>query len=445
MFQKLLSNLAFNPSLIGQVSFYAKRLQDEAVIRRTGVLLLAFGFFIQTFAVLSPPQPTLANSNNDMISGGITSKEQAFQNCVSNTRNYKNILAHYGIQCSDLNNTTTTTLKSTDYNKQLYSMGHLRYGKTGETPVTIDGKTLWLRYLWSWDTRAYSSYKVLKGKSASGLTFFILYNCGNLTFVGIPNPAPKPAPAPTPQPAPAPQPVPKPAPAPTPVPQAPVPKPVPCEYNNAIPADDESCKPCEASQTRTDKTACLEFKKAVRNVTQNIADANGTTANANDVLNYTLIVSNNGITSIENFVVQENVSDILDYADIVDTNGGSINNEKILSWPGVTVQGKQKVEKQFTIRIKDPIPQTPVSASDPGHFDLTMTNIYGNTTTVKLPPGTIKTAEVVTQTLPNTGPGESMAVIVMATVFASYFYARARLMSKELEIVKTDFASSGGI
>ena len=34
MFKKLLSNLPYNPSLIGQVSFYAKRLHAEEKIRR---------------------------------------------------------------------------------------------------------------------------------------------------------------------------------------------------------------------------------------------------------------------------------------------------------------------------------------------------------------------------------------------------------------------------
>ena len=52
MFKKLISNLPFNPSLIGQVSFYAKRLRKEESIRRAGFGFMALAMFIQLFAVI---------------------------------------------------------------------------------------------------------------------------------------------------------------------------------------------------------------------------------------------------------------------------------------------------------------------------------------------------------------------------------------------------------
>jgi hypothetical protein len=73
-----------------------------------------------------------------------------------------------------------------------------------------------------------------------------------------------------------------------------------------------------------------------------------------------------------------------------------------------------------------------------------MTNVYGNEINITLPPDVIKTTETVTKTLPNTGPGETLAAVVGFTVFVSYFFARTRLFAKEIDIVRTDFASSGG-
>ena len=67
MFKKLLSNLPFNPSLIGQVSFYAKRMHQETAIRRVGLIFVLLAFFVQFFAVISPPEPSLAASGNDII------------------------------------------------------------------------------------------------------------------------------------------------------------------------------------------------------------------------------------------------------------------------------------------------------------------------------------------------------------------------------------------
>lgn len=193
MFRKLLGNLPFNPSLIAQVSFYSQRMKREAIVRRAGLIFVALTMVVQFFAVISPPQSSLASSNNDLIIGGITSKENAITACLTNDRDYGSILGYYGITCGNIGQTSEVTLKSTDYNKQLFSMGHTQYGLEGETPVTINNDTLWLRYLWSWDGASPSTYRALSGTSDSGLQFFIMFNCGNLVFIGIPKQADKPS------------------------------------------------------------------------------------------------------------------------------------------------------------------------------------------------------------------------------------------------------------
>lgn len=480
MFKKLLGNLPFNPSLIGQVSFYAKRLHRETSIRRLGFVLISLAFALQIFTIASPPQPTLASSSSDLITGGFSTQAQAVGHCQNNTRNYRQILSYYGISCDALAKATTVNVGPRDYNNSLYIMGRLAYGVSGETPVSIpDAGTLYLRHFWS--LMKSPSYKALKGTTVEGKTFYVLYLCGNLVFIGLPKPPerckfntslyandakcfePCPVKGKTSLPKASsdcfePCPYNKALAAnnakcfePCPVKgKASIPKASsdcfePCVYDSTISKESASCKPCEASQTRDDLTACITYVKSASNLTQQLADANGTTAKANDVIQYTLKTSNKGKETIHDYTVNENISDVLDYADLVDAKGGSINADKVISWPKTDIKAGATIERSFTIKIKDPIPSTPASISDPAHYDMVMTNVYGNTVNIKLPPTIIKTAEVVTRTMPNTGPGTALIIGTLCTMFVGYLYARSRLLAKELDIVRADFGSTGGI
>src|ERR1044072_3270114 len=103
MFEKLLATLPYNPGLAHQVAFYGRRMREEATIRRTGLAFIVLAFFIQFFAVLSPPQRTIAGTSNDLVNGGINSPHEAAVACHNNTRGYGDIMRYYGIPCGDLN------------------------------------------------------------------------------------------------------------------------------------------------------------------------------------------------------------------------------------------------------------------------------------------------------------------------------------------------------
>lgn len=479
MLEKFLAKLPYNPNLVQQFAFYAKRLHQEKAVRRIGLFFVLLAFFVQFFAFISPPQATMARSNNDLIDGGISGKTDATTYCKNNTASYGTILSYYGISCSDISAATTVSLKSTAANGQLYSMGRLPYGLKGETPVNISGKTYYWRYLDAWDSGPYSTYTALQGKSSvTGKTFYILFNCGNLVFVGLPAPParcqwdssiyasssacvpPKCA-------------LDKSLPADSPnckacpynsgilknnaaCVQCPYPglgtitkgdaKCIPpCPYNSAITTADAACKPCSAAQTQDDKTACLELSKSAKNDTQNIADANGTTANAGDTITYTLYVKNDGKATVPKFVIQENLSDVLDYADVVDLHGGTLSDTQIVSYPAQDIKAGETATEQITVKIKNPIPTTPASTSDPGHYDNTLTNVYGNTVNIKLPPNVVQTTSQLTTTLPNTGPGTSVFIGFIITAFVGFLFARTRLLSKETDLALRDPVTNGSM
>lgn len=545
MFRKLLSNLPFNPGLITQVSFYAKRLHREGSIRKAGFVFIALTFAVQAFAVVSPAEASNQCSSNDIIRCGFNSRSEAVQRCNANTAGFRTILEYYGITCATLANAGTQTIRTNSNDNKWYSMGRNPYNKPGEYPISIPGAgTFRLRPLSSWgifDT------KVLSMQTPDGKPLLVMYDCGNIVIEQGYTPPAKPEP-----------------PAELKLAKVNDPKTavkpgdtitytlaftntggtaaffsvndrldsnleyVSSSYGswlitrngqstkwanntppfytfgntNALgspgfitikaklrsnvangttvcntawledvntqtsktqkwsevtvcnkvavecptgttPQPDGSCKPIPEPEI---KEPLLSVEKKAKNLTQNIDDANGTTAQPGDEIQYSLTTKNFGAGDAKDTLLQpEKLADILEYADLDlgALDGGTFDQEtQTLAWDkAVTIKSNSSVTKTFKVKVKNPLPQTPTPAGNPGSFDLVMTNVYGNTINIKLPGGVVKTTEQVNQTLPQTGPGEALAAATLLTVVAGYFFARTRLMTKELELVKQEYTS----
>lgn len=455
MFKKLLSNLPFNPSLITQVSFYAKRVHAEASVRRLGVAFMALALVVQMFAVISPAEPTLAESTNDVLRGGFRSRQEAVTKCVNNTENFRDVLAYYQIDCDILSRAATIDkLSSRAEGGELDSLGRNDPGsyiyrpKTNKTNPTdryiVDipnAGRFYMKNLWAWDSYSHSEYKVLSMKNKQGQTIMIMYDCGNIVTYKKYSPPPPPAP-PTPAPAP------KPAPPVDACPETPEFQKTKeeCDVCTNIPGiqkPGDECYPCPEAESDSNNIACLGFNKTARNDTQGILDANETMAAAGDVIEYTLSVQNIGRIDFVDFKLEENLADVLEYANIVDLDGGELNDEtKVATWTKANIKIGGALVKKIVVKIKSPIPQTPVSASDPGSYDLVMTNVfYGKSINIELPAAPHKQIEIVNNTLPNTGPGETLAVGFALFTIMGYFFARSRQMAEELDIVKEEYAA----
>ena len=489
MFKKLLSNLPYNPSLIGQVSFYAKRLHRESSVRKAGFIMMALAMMLQSLAVFSPPQSSLqASPNTDLLNGGFSSKAEAVKHCRDNDQDYKQIMSHFGISCDAIANSEVTHIAPRDHGGELWSMGRLSFGTKGETSVNVPGAgKFYVRHFWSLNHD--SSYKALKVKNSDGKTVYILFECGNIVSIGIPAPPRKDVcdnvagvqtskedcdvcpNKPGTQLKPAECDIcpdkagtqtkgscdvcPDKAGTQTTVSQCDVCPNIPgvqttkdkcdvCPNREGVQSNESECKPCEQSQTRDDLTACLLLNKKAKNITQNIGDANGTTAKASDTIEYTLTTTNKGKIDIKDFQVVDGFGDVLDYADVVDLHGGTIDNYGNVSWPKETIKAGKSSVHTVTIKVKSVIPSTPASSSDSQHFNGTMTNVYGDVVNIDIPGSVTKNIEIATTQIPNTGPGTSLAIGFGLAVFIAYFFARSRLLAKELDVVRTDFGSAGG-
>src|SRR5688572_14356451 len=101
MYRKVLSNLAFSPSSIDQVSFYAKRLKQEQSVRRLGLFLIVFSMLIQLFAATIPPEKSLAASNNDVIYGGVSTIDE-LRGKYHSKADVKALYNRFGITAGDI-------------------------------------------------------------------------------------------------------------------------------------------------------------------------------------------------------------------------------------------------------------------------------------------------------------------------------------------------------
>ncbi|GAC1570787.1 MAG: hypothetical protein NVS3B23_03590 [Candidatus Saccharimonadales bacterium] len=558
MFKKLVSNLSFNPSLIGQLSFYSKRIKAESTVRRYGMIFIALAFVIQLFAVISPPQSSLAASTNDIIYGGLHSSDPRATllsiydaNSDGHNTGIRELFDSYNISRSDLANTTLSSINSGDH--AIYSLGRETHSTLDQSHV-VGSQQYYLRPLYTWGDNL--SYQVLTGTrtgmngTADDRYFSVMLDCGNIVLKARPYPnltlptkvartenglpaqnttvAPgqtigyriffsnngagiahnvtltDPIPAHTahtwhgtgastnggqiggnnlvwlwsqmpaqaqnwyvdlnvtvnndtpdgtricnsallsyqehPQQSDTQQvchTVHVPTVTQTVIPRTPAPI-VPVAPQPVIPAPPPTVVTGQAE---------IDRNKLASNVTQNLSDAQTKPANPGDVISYQLITINKGTATYPHYVVTEQVKDVLEYADVIDiSNDGKLVNGSLI-WNNFDVKAGATVTRSFRVQVKNPLPTTPKSSSDPQSYDLRMDNVYGNLVSIQITPPNIPKAIEQTTTspsLPNTGPGTTIAIGFAITTIVGYFFARSRLLSKELDIIRNEYTSTGG-
>jgi len=114
--------------------------------------------------------------------------------------------------------------------------------------------------------------------------------------------------------------------------------------------------------------------KSAFNNTQNV-NATAVSAKAGDEITYTLVTKNTGSAGV-NYTVEDGISDILEYANVTAiSDGGSIVDSNLVSWPEVKINAGQTINRTFSIKVKNPLPTT---ATNGYHYDWKMYNVYGN-------------------------------------------------------------------
>lgn len=192
MFKKLVTNLPFNPSLFNQLAFYAGRMKKEASIRRLGFLFIALAMFIQLIAVMSPPEKSLAYSD-DYIINGLTTRDTILKEWDRAGSDVSKIYGKFGVTRADIAklpqypNATIRSNDGTDWwttgrnSITGYTNIQQKYKNT-EVTINAGGSTIYMRQLRAWDIRnPYNTYSAWRGTKSDGSQFWILKDCGNYT------------------------------------------------------------------------------------------------------------------------------------------------------------------------------------------------------------------------------------------------------------------------
>ncbi len=192
----------------------------------------------------------------------------------------------------------------------------------------------------------------------------------------------------------------------------------------------------------------LGQSKTVRNITKNLEGkmAIDTKVVAGDVLEYTLTTVNSQNYDRTGITIEDYVGDLLDYStlDLVELkkSGGTFDKTTSkVSWNNVLIPANSQVNKSFRIKLLNPIPSTNSPTAVSTNFDCKISNQYGNEITLVVKCPVVKGIE----TIPDTGPGSSLITIAVITTIVGYFFARSRLLSKEMDLIKTDYATSGRV
>jgi hypothetical protein len=489
MFKEIVSQLSLSPSAMSQLAFYTRRLKQERITRTFSAIAAVLVVGLQFSIIAAPPAPSNAASPGDIIHGGIVSRDDLL-NQYDKSAELRTLYTYLGVTRADLAATKQTTVNSKDHT--LNSMGRVAH-EANEGNFSIGSNTYYYRPLYHADTGSFkttgSTYKVLSGTSSRDhKTFSVMFLCGNIITHGPP-------PAPTPTPKPTPKPTVKPTPPPTPVPTKTLACgyllgntktgdfPLPVEYtgqgvvtnqtiaeyqfnfgdgvtaNQATPVINHTyTKPgtfiatlkvkgsagkvspaipaCSFTVTVTAPPVSFTKSKSALNLTQSI-DATTKPAHAGDEITYTLNTKNTGKTA-QSYAVVEHIEDVLEYADITNINGAT-QTEGTLTWPATNIAAGATLVKTFTVKVKTPIPDTPVGVSDPFSYDLRMDNVYGTAVKVTLEPPFSKQVEGASTELPQTGSGSTSIIVMLFAVMALFFYFRNRQLVTEVRILRNEY------
>lgn len=222
-----------------------------------------------------------------------------------------------------------------------------------------------------------------------------------------------------------------------------------CPYNGSggLSKEDPNCKPCPYDSSLWVKSpSCnptISLSKEARNLTQQVANANGTTATVSDRIEFTIYTTNTGAIPTTTSV-EESLSDVLEYARLIDTGGGTFNQETgVLSWGEVKLGAQATDTRRFTMQVNQTIPATPRGANNPAAFNCVMTNAYGNTIEISVNCPPVKAVESAVKRLPATGPGANIAFGAGLLMVVTYYFARSRQLKKEMQLIRSDFNGGG--
>lgn len=143
----------------------------------------------------------------------------------------------------------------------------------------------------------------------------------------------------------------------------------------------------------TPEAKIVKSKTAKNLTTGEIATGSGDSkalnAKPGDTIEYTLITKNSGNATASEYTIDDGINDVLQEANFVSaSNGGQVvdsgltgDDAKLIKYDVVNIAAGETVERIFTVKIMDPLPNNP---PDGYNFDHKLYNLYGNAVLVTI-------------------------------------------------------------
>jgi hypothetical protein len=384
MFRKLVSNLPYSPALIADIGFYAKRLRDEEVTRRTTVIFVTLALIMQSLAVFSPPESANASSEQDIIRGGVIDLNDFLIRYDHNEQDVKDIYSSAGVTRSEIAAAQPATITTANNTYIMSRYGQLA-ASNNEVSMAYQRSNggMGIRYFSPLSSigEPNTSLKGWVGQSVALGWFGIVQSSGSLATKGLPT---------------------------------------------------------SISSTTGTGVGSTKTVSAV-NLSQNSTSIENVTSKPLDKLTYSLKQANSRNVSVTG-TFSVHISDILEYATLIDSGGGTFDAKtNTLSWPQVQLAPAETQERTFAIQLLTSFPATATGQSNPASFDCNLTVVFGNrlTAPVECPP--IKAVEGIFRVLPPTDAGINIAFSVVLLFVVVFFYLRTRQLKREMRIIRHNF------
>lgn len=397
MFRKLISDVTFSSSLIGELGRYAQRLKQEELLRRLSVWFTLASAIITTVVFLSPPTSSNTAHPNDLIRGGIASQQELLERYGNNDSDIKSIFTALGISHGDILKSKEKTIALSDAR---YLSGRItgEHSQVGEYSYNYTKKngttgTIYLAPTSSLRLSGNETLRALTGTSETLGSFAILLSSGNVALSEPPRSTTAATSA-------------------------------PCDTENQQ-------DPCRTP---------MVYTKTAQNVTQRV-DATTTPAQPRDRIVYTITATNQSSIPTAT-IMSDAIADIREYAEVVNTDGGIFDEEtKVISWTTPLLAPGESYSRTLTIRLKPDLAATAQGTSNPSSYDCTLVNTLGNTTAIPVACPPVKYVETLSHALPVMPSVASFYGSITLFFTALLLYLRAKTYREEVRLIRKDINS----
>lgn len=337
MHKKLITNLPFQPSLIGDVALAARQAKRDRVIYSISlVMLLALSLALflgyQSAATMSYEQ-----TNYSLASHGFFSKQHVVDTCQDDRSDYAAVLDKLNISCHQIKQAQETTLSEADRAANDQGIGKLtvisralQRNDMSDTIVLNDRIALRTSNSTTETMQRYGDNRVLVGSHGGSETFILLLNGEKIATT----------------------------------------KSVQAQTSGQVLADQASSNYCSTDHEQQ----CVYHYHRVINETRSVANSNKQKASAGDILRYEFIVENRTNEDQDLFIANDSES-ILNKTLLKDLGGGSIDENKFISWPIQSIAAGEALAESLVVEIR----------SEPPRFgEHLIENTFGNSTSVPL-------------------------------------------------------------